>query len=385
MNLSRDVRFGCSGWSPLAAVVVTTLAAITISVYSLLCGWVIIFQNVLYVPIVIACMYYAKKGFLFSSVLSVTYFLLILALAEDSAAILQASIRVFIFVGVAAVITFLSERRRQVEEQLRQHEESLERAVEDRTAELKRMAEKAMRHQEELLHVARVSMLGELASGMAHELNQPLSAIGNYGDASLCLLQSQTPDVPRITRNLQQMVSQSERAGAIIRKMRALVKKKQLELAPVHLNEVIGSILPLVRPEVADKAVQVRLELAQSLPPVLADAVQMEQVMLNLIRNALDALGGVDAASRVLVVRTETAADGRVQVAVCDTGVGLPPEGPIRIFEPFFTTKAHGLGLGLSISRSIVEMHRGSLEATPNAGRGSTFRVTLPAQAAPHD
>jgi C4-dicarboxylate-specific signal transduction histidine kinase len=240
------------------------------------------------------------------------------------------------------------------------------------------MTDKAMRHQEELLHVARVSMLGEMASGIAHELNQPLSAIGNYGDACLRLLQSPTHDVPRIVRNLEQIVSQSERAGAIIREMRAMVKKEPLELAPVNLNEIIRSVLALVRPETAEKAVQLTLELAEPLPPVLADAVQMEQVVLNLIRNAIDALSGAETTPRLLTIRTSVATDGKVQVEVCDTGVGLPQGEPSSIFEPFFTTKANGLGLGLPISRSIVELHAGSLETSRNPDRGSTFRVRLP-------
>ena len=368
-----------AGWSPLAVIAVTTMAAVAISVYSLLAGWVIIFQNVLYVPIVIACMYYVRKGLLFSIGLSLVYLLLIIVLVQDPATIWQAAIRVLIFGGIAGVITFLAARRREVEAQLRQHREHLEKLVEMRTAELNQMTDKAMRHQEELLHVSRVNLLGEMASGIAHELNQPLAAIGNYGDACLGLLRSQAHDVPRLVRNLEEIVSQSERAGAIIREMRAMVKKRSLELAPVNVNEIIRTVLLLVRREVAEKAVPLTLELAEALPPVLADAVQMEQVMLNLIRNAIDALGDPAASAPSLTIRTCVTTDGRIQVEVCDTGVGLPPGEPDRIFEPFFTTKPDGLGMGLPISRSIVEIHRGSLEAVRNPDGGSTFRVTLPA------
>jgi C4-dicarboxylate-specific signal transduction histidine kinase len=382
------VRHECSGsassgWWPLGAVVVTTLAAIAISVYSLLSGWVIVFQNILYVPMVIACMYYVRRGLVFSITLSLAYLFLVILLVQDQATILHASIRVLMFVGIAGVVTFLSARRRQVEEQLRQHHENLERLVATRTDELKEMADKAMRRQEELLHVSRVNMLGEMATGIAHELNQPLSAIGNYGDACLGLLQAETHDVSRIMQNLEQIVSQSERAGAIIRRMRALVKKKPLELAPVNLNEIIGSILPLVQAEMGDKGVDVTLELTEPLPAVRADAVQMEQVMLNLIRNGIDAMDGEETVPRLLTIRTSVTVAGRVRVDIVDTGVGLPAGEPDRVFEPFFTTKAHGLGLGLPISQSIVEMHRGSLEAVRNPDGGSTFRVTLPAHPEP--
>jgi C4-dicarboxylate-specific signal transduction histidine kinase len=274
----------------------------------------------------------------------------------------------------------LSTQRRQAREQLRQHRANLEKLVEERAAAQKQRVEEARRHQEELLHAARLSTLGEMAWGIVHELNQPLAAIGNYSNACLGLLQSEVPDVPRITRNLQQVVSQSERAGAIIRKMRALVQKKELQLAPVNLNEAIRSILLLVRSEMADQAVQLKLQLTEPLPPVLADAVQMEQVVLNLTRNALEALDGVEEPSRLLTIRTKVIEGDRVQMEVCDTGVGLPAGEPHRIFEPFFTTKANGLGLGLSISRSIVHMHQGSLAATRNPERGSTFSVTLPAE-----
>jgi signal transduction histidine kinase len=186
--------------------------------------------------------------------------------------------------------------------------------------------------------------------------------------------------VPRVTRNLQQIVSQSERAGGIIREMRSLIKKKRPQFAAVDLNAVMQSVLPLMRAEMADKSVELALELSEPLPRVCADTIQMEQVLLNLTRNAIDAMTGGEEYARRLTIRTKAVEGDMVQMEVCDTGVGLPAVDPGRIFEPFFTTKKEGLGLGLSISRSIVQMHQGVLTATRNPDRGSTFLVTLPAQ-----
>jgi PAS domain S-box-containing protein len=255
--------------------------------------------------------------------------------------------------------------------------------VEDIT-EQKRAQEQARQREMELLHVTRVSTLGELASGIAHELNQPLEAIANYGDACLALLRSGAPAVPRLVRNLQQIVSASERAGEILRHMRALVKKKKPQFASVDLNEVVRSVQPLIRAEVANKSVPLTLELSEPLPRVCADTIQVEQVLLNLMRNAIDAMSRVEEHTRRLTIRTKAVEGNRVQMEVCDTGAGLPAVEPERIFEPFFTTKADGLGLGLSISRSIVHMHQGMLTATRNPDQGSTFTVALPAQATPN-
>lgn len=246
--------------------------------------------------------------------------------------------------------------------------------------EQKRAQEQARQREAELLHVARVSTLGEMTAGIAHELNQPLSAIANYGDACLCLLRSATPDMARIARNLQLIVSQSERAGEILRRLRALIKKNHLQFASVDLNEVVRNVLTVVRSELAHQAVPWKLDLHEPLPRIAADSIQMEQVLLNLVRNAVEAMSDVAPADRLLTIRTRVAEGDLVQLEVGDTGVGLPAEDPQRIFEPFFTTKVDGLGLGLSISRSIVQMHKGVLAATPHPGGGSLFCVSLPAE-----
>ncbi|MEN6576011.1 MAG: PAS domain S-box protein [Phycisphaerales bacterium] len=229
-----------------------------------------------------------------------------------------------------------------------------------------------------LFHAGRLGTLGEMASGIAHELNQPLSAILNYGDASLQLLRAEPPDVPRITQNLWEIVSQGERAGVIIRRMRALAKGRQPRFASTDLNEVVHNAVTLIQWELTQHGVTLNLELTEPLPPVYADEIQIEQVLLNLIRNAIDAMRGVTGEPRLLTLRTAASEARCVRVEVCDTGVGLPQGGTDLLFEPFFSTKPDGLGIGLSISRTIIETHEGILAARPNPNRGAAFFFTLP-------
>jgi signal transduction histidine kinase len=371
----RNARFG---WSPVAGIAVTTLAAIAICVCSLLCGWVIIFQNVLYVPIVIACMYYVKKGFLFSIALSLTYLLLVMVLAGDSVTILHASIRVFLFGGIAAVITFLSARRGRVKGQVRREHEGPEKQGEERTAEPKRMTPEAVQRQEELLHVLRVNTLGEMASGLAHELSQPLSAILNSAGACAQRTTSGQADMKGILRSLEKISDQAKRAGNILGRIRALAQRHPPEFTAVDVNEIVRNVVDLTSWEMKLKQVRVKLELCPKLPSIWADAVQIEQVVLNLARNAIEAMSVVEEGKRLLTIRTQTDGGGRIRVEVSDTGVGLPEGDVNRIFEPFFTTKTSGLGIGLSISRVIVETHNGTLEARRNTERGSTLVLGLP-------
>jgi len=245
--------------------------------------------------------------------------------------------------------------------------------------EHKRIEARIKEREATLLHAARLSTLGEMTSGIAHELNQPLSAILSYGDACLHLAQAQPPDLPRIVRNLGEIVSQGERAGLIIRRMRALARGQQPRFVSTDLGDAIRNAVALTRWEVAQNGMQLNLEAAESLPPVYADAIQIEQVLLNLIRNAIDAMCRNEEEPQVLTLRTMVR-DAHVYVEVCDTGVGLPQTDEDRIFEPFFTTKLDGLGMGLSISRSIIEAHKGLLGARPNVDRGAVFFFTLPVQ-----
>ncbi|MEN6338071.1 MAG: ATP-binding protein, partial [Phycisphaerales bacterium] len=249
--------------------------------------------------------------------------------------------------------------------------------------ELKRIEARIKERETTLLHAARLSTLGEMASGIAHELNQPLSAILTYGDACLRLAQAHSPDLSRITRNLGEIVSQGERAGVIIRRMRALAKGRQPHFGCTDLNDAVRNATVLIRWELAQNGMQVSLESAEPLPCVYADPIQIEQVLVNLMRNAIDAMRRVTDGPRLLTLRTLVADADHVSVEVCDTGVGLPQKQEDRIFEPFFTTKPDGLGIGLSISRTIIEAHRGVLGARPNTDRGAVFFFSLPVYRGP--
>ena len=241
----------------------------------------------------------------------------------------------------------------------------------------KRMQQQIEQRQAEFLHVSRLNTLGEMASGLAHELNQPLAAIMSFAGASLRSIQSSEMDKHRLTRNIEQIVAQSTRAGEIIRRVRAFAQRRPSRMSCLHINEVIHDALGLLGPDLRHKEIEVALELSEDLPPVLADIIQLEQVLLNLMRNAIEAMETV-AAPRRLTLCTGIEPKAAVKVMVSDTGPGIHPEIMAKVFDPFFTTKEDGLGVGLSISRSIIELHRGQFRVDPGPGRGCTFTFTLP-------
>ncbi|MEN6428508.1 MAG: PAS domain S-box protein [Phycisphaerales bacterium] len=245
-------------------------------------------------------------------------------------------------------------------------------------AERKRAEMQAENRRAELLHVSRLNTLGEMASGLAHELSQPLSAILNFASAGVRRVTSGGADVNGIARSLEKIADQAKRAGNILGRIRALAQRRPPQFASVDMNEVVKDVVDLISWEARRQEVGIKLELADGLPSIRADTTQMEQVVLNLARNAIEAMGAVAQRPRLLTIRTRTRGDALVQIEVRDTGVGLPEDSVSRIFEPFFTTKANGLGVGLSISRTIVEMHNGTLEAKRNADCGSTFVLALP-------
>ena len=234
--------------------------------------------------------------------------------------------------------------------------------------------------QSELLHVTRVSAMDQMASALAHELNQPLTAIANYLNAA----QRSLPkgDGPRMLRArdlIRKAAAQTMRASQIIRGLRGFIEKKEANRAPENLNETVEEALALGFVGAAEANVTVRLALAPDLPPVLADKIQLQQVLINLIRNAVEAMQ--NAKRRELVVATSAEA-GTVEIAVSDTGPGLSPEVLDHLFQPFVTTKEKGMGIGLTICHSIVEAHGGRIWAMPNQDGGVTFRFRLPSMAA---
>ena len=230
----------------------------------------------------------------------------------------------------------------------------------------------------ELAHLSRVTMLGELSGALAHELNQPLTAILSNAQAAQRFLAHDNADLNEVREILKDIVDEDKRAGEVIRRLRLLLKKGEVQHQPFDLNEVVREVLKLVRSDLVNQGVAVEAELAPALPEVNADRVQLQQVLLNLVMNACDAMAGGPAGDHKLIIRTELAGSEGIRVSVADRGVGLASENLEKVFEPFFTTKVQGMGLGLSVCRSIITAHGGKLWATNNPGRGATFQFTLP-------
>jgi two-component system, LuxR family, sensor kinase FixL len=232
----------------------------------------------------------------------------------------------------------------------------------------------------ELAHVTRVSTMGELAASLAHELNQPLTAILSNAQAAQRFLAAPAVDLPELREILNDIVQDNRRAGEVIRRMRTLARKEEFDAAPLDLAAVIGEVILLVHSDAILHNVRVMLELDHGLPPVRGDKVQLQQVMLNLLLNAFDALKDCPADERQVKVRAEWDSAFMVTVTVCDRGTGVSRDKLDTIFEPFYSTKEEGLGMGLSISRSIVEAHGGRLWVENNRDRGATFYFQVPVE-----
>jgi len=242
----------------------------------------------------------------------------------------------------------------------------------------RRYAEEEVRlRQSELAHLHRVYTAGELVTILAHEINQPLAAIASYSEASLQRLRQGEAVPDALIHDLEQTALQAQRAGRTIRELRSFLAKSEAGEARSELNAAVRTVHDLIAPEASAKGVSIVLDLAEPIPPVNVSAVQVEHVLLNLIRNAIEAIGETGAKAGTITVRTRTDAAQTAQVTVRDTGPGLDVEAAERVFEPFYTTKRHGLGMGLRISRSIVESHGGRLWVEPSA-EGGIFHFTLP-------
>jgi len=244
----------------------------------------------------------------------------------------------------------------------------------------RKLAEEGLRKaQAELAHATRVMTMGELVSSIAHEVNQPLAAIATYGNACLRFLSGDPPNLTRSRQAIESIVSDSIRAGEVIQRIRALVKRTGPEHVRLDINEVVREVVHLARTELLNRKVSLQLELQAELQPVEGDRVQLQQVVLNLVLNGVEAMSAVTEGDRRLVIRSGRDDPDKVCVTVQDSGVGLSPQDVKRIFDAFYTTKSEGLGLGLSISRTIIEHHGGNLWAEPNPGPGATIKFTLPA------
>ncbi|HEV7603200.1 MAG TPA: MHYT domain-containing protein [Bradyrhizobium sp.] len=258
----------------------------------------------------------------------------------------------FIILAVASVVS-LFERKR-VEEALRQAQADLER-------------------------VNRVNTMAELTASLAHEVNQPISAAVTNAGACLRWLAGDPPNLEKARASAMEIVKEGTRAAEIITRIHLLFKKGTPQRELLDVNEVIREMIVLLRSEVARYSISVRTELAADLPQVMGDRVQLQQVMMNLISNSIDAMKDVDG-TRELAIKSRRAENEQLMVSVSDTGVGLPPQLANQIFDAFFTTKVHGTGMGLSISRSIVASHNGRLWAAHNSPRGASFHLILPAR-----
>jgi signal transduction histidine kinase len=250
-------------------------------------------------------------------------------------------------------------------------------AVTDIT-ELHRAQEALRTSQAELAHVTRVMTMGELAASIAHEVNQPLSAIVASGGACLRWLAGPDPSLVDAREAAERIVRDGKRAGEVIARIRALARKATPEKERLDLNGAIKEVLTLAKGELLKNRIAVRTQLREDLPSIFGDRVQLQQLVLNLVMNGIEAMSAVDDRPRELAIATQNGERDEVLVTVRDTGVGLDPESRQRIFEAFYTTKPAGLGMGLSISRSIAQNHGGQLWAIANEGPGTTFQFTVP-------
>jgi C4-dicarboxylate-specific signal transduction histidine kinase len=250
-------------------------------------------------------------------------------------------------------------------------------AVQDVTK--RRLSEEALGEvRSELAHVTRVASLGALTASIAHEVKQPLSGIITNASTCLRMLAADPPNVAGARETARRTIRDGNRASDVIARLRALFSKKDPTYEPVDLNEATHEVIALLRSELQRSRVILRAELDDEIPPVTGDRVQLQQVILNLLLNASDAMSSIDDRPRQLVIKTEREEDDRVRLSVQDAGVGFKPQDEDRLFDAFYTAKSGGMGMGLSVSRSIIESHHGRLWAALNDGPGATFSFSIP-------
>jgi C4-dicarboxylate-specific signal transduction histidine kinase len=299
-----------------------------------------------------------------------------------------------VFCICVLVASWVSSAKKQTEEALTDARDQLEYRVNARTAELRKSNEELRRSiedvrkaqqallntQADLAHLSRVFTMGELTTSIAHEVNQPLTAVVTQGHACVEWLSASPPDLEEARESAQRIIQDGTRAGRILGHIRSLVKKDVPERGLLDMNEVIQELVVFLRGEVQNQRVSLRMDLDPKLPRVRGDRVQLQQVVLNLIMNGMEAMRALNGAEKEIWIRTRGDKDANIRVVVEDIGVGLTAEIADKIFQPFFTTKEQGIGMGLSISRTIVESHAGHLWATPGAEHGAVFQFTIPVE-----
>jgi C4-dicarboxylate-specific signal transduction histidine kinase len=248
--------------------------------------------------------------------------------------------------------------------------------IRDLTEQRRAQAE-AQEQRMEVAHLSRVAMLGELSGALAHELNQPLTAILANARAAQRLLRLSSPDLAELRDILEDIADDDRRAGEVIQRLRAFLRKGDMQPGHLDLNAVVTEVLALVHSDLIQRRVTVDARLATALPTVFADRVQLQQVLLNLLLNACDAMTADSSGEKRVTIQTAETATGGVELSVADQGTGIAPDEMERVFEPFVTSKPHGLGLGLAICRSIVTAHGGRLWAENNEEGGATFNLVL--------
>jgi C4-dicarboxylate-specific signal transduction histidine kinase len=298
--------------------------------------------------------------------------------------------RLFMFFIANLFIALVSAAQRNAKESLRRTRDDLQRTVHDLQitnealhveSRERKQAEDALRQAHaDLARANRVTSMGELAASLAHEVNQPIAAAVTNASTCLRWLSRDQPNLDEARAAASRIVQDGKRASEIVKRVRQLFKKDTLQRELVDINEVIREMILLLRSETIQFAILVRVELATDLPDFMGDRVQLQQVLMNLMTNSIDAMKDVDG-TRELTIQSQRGEDGQLLISVSDTGVGLPSQQADKIFNSFFTTKTQGTGMGLSISRSIVESHGGRLWAGANSPRGANFYFTLSANA----
>jgi C4-dicarboxylate-specific signal transduction histidine kinase len=296
------------------------------------------------------------------------------------------------FVATAFFISWLNGEQRRAKESLCQARDELDARVQERTAELKTANEQLQleiaereaaqeglaQAQAQIARIARITTMGELAASIAHELNQPLGSIVMSGDACLHWLSAKPPNLDEVRQAVEAIIRDGTRASAVLVRTRGLLRRGERLRERLDINEVIKEVVALSDGELRRNRVSLATDLPGNLPPVVVDRVLLQQVILNLIINAIESMRAVDDQTRALRIRTEKQPSRNIVVFVQDSGVGVDPKHSSRMFQAFYTTKAEGIGMGLTISRSIIEAHGGRLWAVANDGPGSTFCFTLP-------
>ena len=267
---------------------------------------------------------------------------------------------------------------KQAKAEIKRLNDELEQRVVERTSQLTLASEALRDAQADLARVTRMTTMGELVTSIAHEVNQPLMAIVTNADTCLSWLASDTPQLDEVQKAAERIVADGHRAGDIIKTIRALARKSSPEMTQLDMNDAIAEVLDLTRGELRRHDVSLETELSGGLETVMADRIQMQQVILNLVMNSIEAMSAIMDRPRVLRVISRIDGPDSVLIVVTDTGTGLDPGKVDRIFDAFFTTKLEGMGMGLSICRSIIEAHGGRLWASPNRPYGSIFQFTMP-------